>query len=595
MNMKKLLTTFLSLFLIVGMLAGCSASVSAAPIPSQTPAQAAAPAGNTHPSSFDDGSAVVTVSGVDELLAAIAPDTSIALAAGTYDLSTASTYGGDTGNPYTRWEPVYDEERGESYELVITGTDHLSLRGAGMDSVTIAAIPRYANVLHFVGCSGLTVSRLTAGHTEAPGWCAGGVLWLEDCSDADVSFCGLFGCGTVGVQADRCRNVGVRACRIYDCSQYAVCVRACRDFRVIGCDITDNGDDDGSAFALFAADTSDGFLVADCRISGNIAQVVLDSTYSRNVRFLSNLVEENLILSSVFSLEQYAAVVDGCRFALNMFPETVPFTWHNESGLCTVGPDGGELSPYELKTMTYVPYDPDQAPAPADAAAPVDIPAGGEVTVSTADEFLAAIGPDRTIVIDTELLDLSTASDFGVLGGEYYFWRDWYDGPELVIHDVQNLIIRAAGDDPASCTVAAVPRYANVLAFLECSGVRVSGLTAGHTDGQGSCTGGVLLFENCSGIVVDRCRLYGCGILGIEASYCSELKVTDCEIYDCTQGGLRLYATERAAFTDCDIHDVAGTAVTLTDCADILWNGIFLPNGWYDLENSVPVPVPAWY
>ena len=595
MNMKKILTTLLSIFLIVGMLAGCSASVSAAPIPSQTPALAAAPAGSTHPSSFDDGSAAITVSGVDELLAAIAPDTSIALAAGTYDLSTASTYGGDTGNPYTRWEPVYDEERGESYELVITGTDHLSLRGAGMDSVTIAAIPRYANVLHFVGCSGLTVSRLTAGHTEAPGWCAGGVLWLEDCSDADISFCGLFGCGTVGVQADRCRNVGVRACRIYDCSQYAVCVRACRDFRVIGCDITDNGDDDGSAFALFAADTSDGFLVADSRISGNIAQVVLDSTYSRNVRFLSNLVEENLILSSVFSLEQYAAVVDGCRFALNMFPETVPFTWHNESGLCAVGPDGGELSPYELKTMSYVPYDPDQAPVPADAAAPVDIPAGGEVTVSTADEFLAAIGPDRTIVIDTELLDLSTASDFGVLGGEYYFWRDWYDGPELVIHDVQNLIIRAAGDDPASCTVAAVPRYANVLAFLECSGVRVSGLTAGHTDGQGSCTGGVLLFENCSGIVVDRCRLYGCGILGIEASYCSELKVTDCEIYDCTQGGLRLYATERAAFTDCDIHDVEGTAVTLTDCADILWNGIFLPNGWYDFENSVPVPVPAWY
>ena len=134
--------------------------------------------------------AVCAVSTVDELIAAIAPDTTVTLAAGTYDLSTAATYGGDTGSPYTRWEPVYDGDRNESFELVITGADQLRLQGAGMDSVTVAAIPRYANVLHFVGCSGLGISRLTAGHTEEPGYCAGGVLWLENCTDADISFCG---------------------------------------------------------------------------------------------------------------------------------------------------------------------------------------------------------------------------------------------------------------------------------------------------------------------------------------------------------------------------------------------------------------------
>ena len=96
------------------------------------------------------GASAVKVSTVDELIAAIAPDTTVTLAAGTYDLSTAATYGGDTGSPYTRWEPVYDGDRNESFELVITGADRLRLQGAGMDSVTIAAIPRYANVLHFV-------------------------------------------------------------------------------------------------------------------------------------------------------------------------------------------------------------------------------------------------------------------------------------------------------------------------------------------------------------------------------------------------------------------------------------------------------------
>ena len=181
------------LFALVLLLAVCAAS-----------AAAEAPA----------GASAVKVSTVDELIAAIAPDTAITLEPGIYDLSTAATYGGDTGTPYTRWEPVYDGDRNESFELVITGADRLRLQGAGMDSVTVAAIPRYANVLHFVGCSGLSISRLTAGHTEEPGYCAGGVLWLENCTDANISFCGLFGCGTVGVQADRCSRVGVNASRI---------------------------------------------------------------------------------------------------------------------------------------------------------------------------------------------------------------------------------------------------------------------------------------------------------------------------------------------------------------------------------------------
>ncbi len=342
------------LFALVLLLAVCAAS-----------AAAEAPA----------GASAVKVSTVDELIAAIAPDTTVTLAAGTYDLSTAATYGGDTGSPYTRWEPVYDGDRNESFELVITGADRLRLQGAGMDSVTVAAIPRYANVLHFVGCSGLSISRLTAGHTEEPGYCAGGVLWLENCTDADISFCGLFGCGTVGVQADRCTRVSVNASRIYDCSQYAVCVNACRDVRVVGCDITDNGDDDGSAFALFSAGSSDGFLVADCRIRGNATQLVLDSTFTKNTRFLSNLVESNLIMTSVFSLEQYAALADGCSFELNMFPDTVPFTWYLESGLCPVGADGNDLSPYALKTMCYSPYNPDTQPD-AGAAAPLEVPEG---------------------------------------------------------------------------------------------------------------------------------------------------------------------------------------------------------------------------
>ena len=546
-----------------------------------------------------DDASFVRVSTVDELLDAIAPNASVSLAAGTYDLSTASSYGRETGNPCLRWEPVYDDNRNESFELVITDADNLTLRGAGIDSVTVAAIPRYANVLHFVGCDGLTLSQFTAGHTEQPGWCAGGVFLLENCRDTDISFCGMFGCGTVGVDAVRCRDLAVRSSRIYDCSQYAVYLDSCRGVRVAGCEICDNGTPEDPVFSLFSAYTSDGFLIADCRIHDNAAYTVLENVYSRNTRFLSNRVENNRLFAQVFDLEQYAAEVDACSFSDNSFPEGSPFAWYLETGLYACAPDGSELSPYELKTMTWHRADPALLNSAAADNSTLNSPLltldDGSIVVSTADEFLAALGSDRTIILDTELLDLSTASDYGVLGGEYYFWRDWYDGPELVIQGVRNLSIHAASDDPAACTVSAVPRYANVLAFLDCEGIRISGLTAGHTQGQGACTGGVLSFESCRDIAVDACRLYGCGILGIEAMTCSDLRVTDCEIYDCSQGGVRLYLTDSAAFRSCDIHDVAGAAIMLTDCSNILWEGSPLSNGWYDLDGSTPLPISPWW
>ena len=57
-----------------------------------------------------------------------------------------------------------------------------------------------------------------------------------------------------------------------------------------------------------------------------------------------------------------------------------------------------------------------KAPSPAETAPPeTAAPEGGKttVTVTTADEFLAAIAPDTEILVDTDLLDLTTASDYG--------------------------------------------------------------------------------------------------------------------------------------------------------------------------------------
>ena len=91
--MKKFLSVLSALALTLSLTA-CSQStgettVIATAVPAETTAATV---------SAQDG--VYTVSTVDEFIAAIGPDRKIRLKPGTYDLSTASTYAGETGNEF---------------------------------------------------------------------------------------------------------------------------------------------------------------------------------------------------------------------------------------------------------------------------------------------------------------------------------------------------------------------------------------------------------------------------------------------------------------------------------------------------------------
>ena len=137
-------------------------------------------------------------------------------------------------------------------------------------------------------------------------------------------------------------------------------------------------------------------------------------------------------------------------------------------------------------------------PAPFEVSiTPVITETQNTVTVTTADEFLAAVAPDTEIIVDAELIDWSTANGYGTANGEYYRWEDPFDGPELIITGVSNLTIRGAGEDHTVNVLSAVPRYAYVVMFENCSNIHVKGLTVGHTEEPGSCRGGVLGFRRC--------------------------------------------------------------------------------------------------
>ena len=196
-----------------------------------------------------------------------------------------------------------------------------------------------------------------------------------------------------------------------------------------------------------------------------------------------------------------------------------------------------------------------------------------QVTVTTADELLAAIGPDTEIIVDAERIDLSKTSGYGSAKGEYWYWKEAFDGPEICIFGLSNLTIRGAGEDHNANVISAQPRYANVLNFENCSNIHIKGFTAGHAEEPGACIGGVLYFQNSQDILVEDCGLFGCGTLGVTGYSSKNMQIVNNDIYDCSVGGVE--------FTNCDavnvdgntFRDLGGPIFRIYDCGTITCNG----------------------
>ena len=560
MRFPHMLRVSLLLVLILALLAGCGPTGAA----ETTETEVAEPV---------EG---IEAASLDELIGAVAPGAVIDLAEGEFTL-TPPKGGGDV-NEYCRWVDTYD-----GYGLEIHDVENLTIRGAGEGKTVISATPRYANVLTFRNCRNVTVADLTAGHTVEPGECSGGVLSFESCPGVTVESCGLYGCGTVGVQCQDCSEVSVKDTSIYECSFNAVSLYASRSVRVENCEVYRCGGRGGwAASSLFEILGSEDVDVLGCRVYDNQANSLIAASQSPRVRFLSNEVRDNRFEGVMFDLQRNAVSVDGCALSANNFS-----AWTGT--LRPLDAKGEALSFEALDAMTLAEIDPASVVFPAPPTM-TEVEPGGEVRVQTPDELLAAIGPDRTIVLAPGVFDLSEAADYGGAGGPYYYWESTYDGPELVISGVTGLTIRAELGDAPETVISARPRYADVLTFRDCGDLTLENFTAGHTVEPGECSGGVLFLDNCSSVTLRRCRLYGCGIMGIQAVGVLDLSAENCEIYECSFGAVSLYNVSGARFTDCDIHDVPSPAIYIEICSGVEWNGALAPEGRYDVVGGALRP-----
>ena len=212
-----------------------------------------------------------------------------------------------------------------------------------------------------------------------------------------------------------------------------------------------------------------------------------------------------------------------------------------------------------------------------------------EVHVSTVDEFLSALAPDTEIILDAEFYDLSTATGYGKTDSTYYRWEEVFDGVQLTIQDLSNLTIRAEGEDITAHTISARPRYAHVLNFDNCSAITLEGFTAGHTFEPGSCAGGVIGFMGSEDLLINRCGLYGCGVVGVWSEMSKNIQVANCDIYECSWGGIYMVGCRDVTFSGNTIRDLGeefegvfhdGTPFMLHDTRNITINGVKMDDSY---------------
>ncbi|MBI2930676.1 MAG: right-handed parallel beta-helix repeat-containing protein [Planctomycetes bacterium] len=148
---------------------------------------------------------VVRVATADELVNAIAPDTSIALAPGIYNLSKIKP----KEMEYVAWEDT---------QITLRAISNLTIFGSPENPATILVDEPHHWVLNFVRSEGVTLANLVLGHVPSQDGCDVAVIRFEDCTDVRLDGCDLFGCGWEGLTLDRVTRFRFENGRIRECT-----------------------------------------------------------------------------------------------------------------------------------------------------------------------------------------------------------------------------------------------------------------------------------------------------------------------------------------------------------------------------------------
>jgi hypothetical protein len=110
-------------------------------------------------------------------------------------------------------------DRHDGSQIVLNGLVHTDIIGAvGNEDILITTKPQYANVLELKNCHHIAIRDLRLGHDVEKGYCRGGVIKMEGCTNIFIENVEMFGCGTYGFELYDCENVRFNGCTVTDCT-----------------------------------------------------------------------------------------------------------------------------------------------------------------------------------------------------------------------------------------------------------------------------------------------------------------------------------------------------------------------------------------
>lgn len=232
----------------------------------------------------------IEVSTSKEFLENIKSNATIILNKGIYNLSEVD----EVSNKFVTKSEVFD-----GYEYIINSVKGLKIKSADNAEVTIVVEPRYADVLKFSNCSDIVIEGVIAGHTVEKGYCMGGVIMFDNMSNADISECKLYGCGTYGIIGCESENINVSDTEIYDCTYGATEMRNCENVTFDSCMFRDC-----EKFSIFDFSECNRIHITNSTIKNN-------RTDSEYFAFISSSKSKDIIFSNcTFEKNKYQTFTD---------------------------------------------------------------------------------------------------------------------------------------------------------------------------------------------------------------------------------------------------------------------------------------------
>lgn len=167
-------------------------------------------------------------------------------------------------------------------------------------------------------------------------------------------------------------------------------------------------------------------------------------------------------------------------------------------------------------------------------------------SVTTIEQFLDVVGPDRTIELAAEF---------------FFLPKEMKEG--LVLDKVDNLTI--IGFDEKTVRFVTPMPDVPVITFKNCENVTIENIELGHAPEKATvCDGHVVSFYDCKNVNIKDCFLFGSGFLGVSATRVEKMVCSNTIIRGCTGRILTVTESTDVLFKDCTFTDNVGTNEMIT-------------------------------